>query len=74
MSTNRRDLPRVYNIPGEGLVCELYSNGQPLLFDRLGLESRIVQRRKTGLDTAAEEQALQLLNEMQGDGAAEYRV
>jgi hypothetical protein len=74
MSTNRRDLPRVYNIPGEGLVCEIYCNGQPLLFDRVGLESRIVQRRKTGLDTATEEQALQLLNEMQGDDGTGYRL
>lgn len=60
--------PRIYNIPGEGLVCEIISEGQPLLFDRLGLESRIVARRKARLDTDTEETALRMLREISGEG------
>jgi len=66
MSTNPQ--PRIYNIPGEGLVCEIMSDGQPLLFDRLGLESRIVARRKARLDTDTEETALRMLREISGEG------
>jgi len=68
MSANPR--PRIFNIPGEGLVCEIMSDGQPLLFDRLGLESRIVARRKARLDTDTEETALRMLREVSGEGGS----
>ncbi len=48
----------IYNLPGEGFVVEIIDNESAMLFDRQGLQHRILQRKQAGLDTDAEESAL----------------
>ena len=48
----------LYSIPGEGLVAAFESGGETLLFDRQGLQSRILTLRHQGADSSEEELAL----------------
>ena len=59
---NPIELLGIYNIMGEGLVAELLDNGGAALYDKRGLQYRIIQRNKHGLDTQVEERALQQIN------------
>jgi hypothetical protein len=52
----------LFNLPGEGLVAELKYAGQAMLFDRQGLQSRILDLKQKGLDTSVEESALARIN------------
>ena len=52
----------LYELPGEGLVVEFRYEGEVLLYDRRGLQHRIVQRKHDGLDTSIEEEALGRIN------------
>lgn len=52
----------IYNIMGEGLVVELQDSEQSSLYDRRGLQYRIIERQKKGIDTSVEEDALRQLN------------
>ena len=52
----------VFNMPGEGLVVELGLEEGTALFDRQGLQYRIIQRKQAGLDTSTEESALTQIN------------
>lgn len=61
-STSNIEFSGIYNLPGEGLVVELRADGDALLFDRQGLQHRIVQRKHDGLDTSVEETALARMN------------
>lgn len=56
------ELLGIYNIMGEGLVVELLENDTAALYDKRGLQYRIVERTKSGLDTQVEERALQQIN------------
>ena len=56
------ELLGIYNIMGEGLVVELLENDQAALYDRRGLQYRIIQRKKEGKDTQVEERALRQIN------------
>lgn len=56
------ELLGIYNIMGEGLVVELLDNNSAALYDKRGLQYRIIQRNKDGLDTQVEERALQQIN------------
>ncbi len=56
------ELLGIYNIMGEGLVVELLEDDKAALYDKRGLQFRIIQRNKKGLDTQVEERALQQLN------------
>ena len=56
------ELLGIYNIMGEGLVVELLENDQAALYDRRGLQYRIIQRNKEGKDTQVEERALRQIN------------
>jgi len=56
------ELLGIYNIMGEGLVVELLENDSAALYDKRGLQYRIVERKKNGLDTQVEERALQQIN------------
>jgi len=56
------ELLGIYNIMGEGLVVELLENGTAALYDKRGLQYRIIERKKMGLDTLVEERALQQIN------------
>jgi len=48
----------LYSIPGEGLVAAFEAGGETLLFDRRGLQSRILNLRHQGQDCSEEELAL----------------
>ena len=52
----------LYELPGEGLVVEFRYESEILIYDRLGLQHRIVQRKNDGLDTSVEEDALGRIN------------
>lgn len=59
---NPVELLGIYNIMGEGLVVELLENHHAALYDKRGLQFRIIERKKKGLDTQVEERALQQVN------------
>ena len=59
---NPIELLGIYNIMGEGLVAELLDNNSAALYDKRGLQYRIVERKKEGLDTQVEERALRQIN------------
>ncbi len=52
----------LYNIMGEGFVVELRENNETYLYDRQGLQHRILDRKKNGIDTHEEERALAQIN------------
>ncbi len=52
----------IFSMPGEGLVVELGTGEGTALFDRQGLQYRILQRKREGLDTSTEENALLQMN------------
>ena len=52
----------IFSMPGEGLVVELGLDSGTALFDRQGLQYRILQRKGQGLDTSTEENALTQMN------------
>ena len=52
----------IYNIMGEGLVAELDDGNQGALYDKRGLQYRIIERKKAGIDTQVEERALRQIN------------
>lgn len=52
----------LYNLPGEGLVAEFRCGNDSLLYDRRGLQFRIVQMKQQGVDASAEERALAQIN------------
>ena len=56
------ELLGIYNIMGEGLIVELLEDDKAALYDKRGLQYRIIERKKKGLDTQVEERALQQLN------------
>lgn len=60
----------IYNIMGEGLVVELRDSLRAALYDRRGLQYRIIERKKQGLDTQVEDRALRQLNSF--SSLAEY--
>jgi hypothetical protein len=60
---NRKSrLVGIFSMPGEGLVVELGFNDVTALFDRQGLQFRILQRKREGFDTSTEETALSHIN------------
>ncbi len=52
----------IFSMPGEGLVVEIGEGDSTALFDRQGLQYRIVKRKQQGLDTSTEENALLQMN------------
>lgn len=55
-------LGEIFQIPGEGFVVELYIDGDVHLFDKQGLQYRILQKKQQGLNCGVEESALIQLN------------
>lgn len=55
---SRMKFLELYSIPGEGLVAAFESTGETLLFDKQGLQSRILTLRHEGNDSSQEELAL----------------
>lgn len=62
MKETQIEILRIYNLLGEGFVVELSENNETYLYDRRGLQHRILTRKKQGLDTREEERALAQIN------------
>ena len=60
--SEKTELGGIYNLPGEGFVVELHQGSVSYLFDKQGLQHRIVQKKQQGLDSAVEETALLQIN------------
>ncbi|MCG6871332.1 MAG: hypothetical protein LJE84_03495 [Gammaproteobacteria bacterium] len=52
----------LFTIAGEGVVCAVRDDGCLKYYDRRGLQHRIIERQKAGLEVSAEQQALRELN------------
>ncbi|MBX2868353.1 MAG: hypothetical protein KTR18_06735 [Acidiferrobacterales bacterium] len=61
-STEKTRLVGIFSMPGEGLVVELGSESGTALYDKQGLQYRIIQRQQAGMDTSTEEIALGQMN------------
>ena len=60
--TEAVELGGIYNIPGEGFVVELHFETTTHMFDKQGLQHRIVEKKQKGLDASVEETALAQIN------------
>lgn len=58
----KTELGNIYNLPGEGFVVELHQGSATYLFDKQGLQHRILDKKRLGLDAAVEESALLRIN------------
>ncbi len=56
------ELGGIYNIPGEGFVVELQMSDTTYLFDKQGLQHRIIEKKQKGYDATVEETALAQIN------------
>jgi len=56
------ELAGLFNLPGEGFVAQLRTSNGTVLYDRQGLQSLILQRKESGLETRAAEEALARIN------------
>ena len=56
------ELGGIYNIPGEGFVVELHQLGTTHIFDKQGLQYRIIEKNRKGYDATVEETALAQIN------------
>ncbi len=62
----------LYVIPGEGTVAAIRVNAETQLFDKQGLEWKIVEKKKIGADTSVEEQALAQVKQNDDSGNGFY--
>ncbi len=51
-----------YNGMGEGVIAAIRDNGETMLFNKQGLQHRIIERKQSGVDTSTEENALAQMN------------
>lgn len=51
-----------YDALGEGVLASFIENGVSKIFDRQGLQHRIIERKRDGIDTSVEETALTQMN------------
>ena len=58
----KTELGNIYNLPGEGFVVELHQGSATYLFDKQGLQHRILDKKRLGLDAVVEETALLQIN------------
>ena len=54
----------LFNLPGEGFVAQLRTSNGAVLYDRQGLQSLILQRKESGLEARAAEEALARINSL----------
>jgi len=52
----------LFNLPGEGFVAQLRTSNGTVLYDRQGLQFLILQRKESGLEARAAEEALARIN------------
>ena len=62
--TEKVELGGIFNIPGEGFVVELHLETATYMFDRQGLQHRIIEKKQKGLDSSVEENALTQINNL----------
>ncbi len=62
MNGSTLEFSGLFNLPGEGFVAQLRTSKGTVLYDRQGLQSLILQRKESGLDTRAAEEALARIN------------
>ena len=55
----------LFNLPGEGFVAQVRTDSGTFLYDRQGLQYLILQRKQQGISTAAMEDALADLLQVQ---------
>ena len=60
--TEEVELGGIYSLPGEGFVVELHFANATHMFDRQGLQHRIIEKKQRGLDSSVEETALAQIN------------
>ena len=54
----------LFNLPGEGFVAQMRDSTGTVLYDKQGLQFLILQRKESGLETRAAEEALARINLM----------
>ena len=52
----------LFNLPGEGFVAQLRNSTGTVLYDKQGLQFLILQRKESGLESRAAEEALARIN------------
>ena len=52
----------LFNLPGEGFIAQLRDLTGTVLYDKQGLQFLILQRKESGLETRAAEEALARIN------------
>ena len=52
----------LFNLPGEGFIAQLRDSTGTILYDKQGLQFLILQRKESGLETRAAEDALARIN------------
>jgi hypothetical protein len=54
----------LFDLPGEGFVAQLRDSTGTILYDKQGLQFLILQRKESGLETRAAEEALARINSL----------
>ena len=54
----------LFNLPGEGFIAQLRDLTGTVLYDKQGLQFLILQRKESGLETRAAEEALARINSL----------
>ena len=52
----------LFNLPGEGFIAQLRDSTGTILYDKQGLQFLILQRKESGLEARAAEEALARIN------------
>ena len=59
---NTQEFAGLFNLPGEGFVAQLRNSTGTVLYDKQGLQFLILQRKESGLESRAAEEALARIN------------
>ena len=54
----------LFDLPGEGFVAQLRDSTSTVLYDKQGLQFLILQRKESGIETRAAEEALARINSL----------
>ncbi len=69
---NELEFVGLYIVPGEGTVVALRNSNGTQLFDKQGLEWRILDNKRRGIDSRIEEQALLRIQSHDSSGDSNY--
>ena len=61
---NTQEFAGLFNLPGEGFVAQMRDSTGTVLYDKQGLQFLILQRKESGLETRAAEEALARINSL----------